>query len=138
MTCRCTTEEEPEPSEPAPAGRLLVPVRPGPLGDTARLFRTPLGARTAVAFTSPGRLVAALGTAQPWITLAEPVLRSLTGPLGVTSPIVDPPLVAPAARPVSGRWETHPVASGEQLPQPKGTSRPPVPAAPGPHGHRTR
>lgn len=40
--------EDPEPSERVPAGPLFVPVRPGPAGGCpARLFRTPLGGRTA-------------------------------------------------------------------------------------------
>ncbi|WP_327673289.1 SAV_915 family protein [Kitasatospora sp. NBC_00458] len=97
---RRSLAEDPEPSEPGPAGLLLVPVRPGPLGHAARLFRTPLGDRTAVAFTTEQQLVTVLGTAQPWITLAEPALRALTEPLGVTALTVDPQLAAaPAAAP---------------------------------------
>ncbi|WP_329578912.1 hypothetical protein OG500_10250 [Kitasatospora sp. NBC_01250] len=95
--------EDPEPSEPVPAGQLLVPVRSGPLGHTARLFRTPLGDRTAVAFSSRERLTAVLGEAQPWIALAEPALRALTEPLGVTTLTVDPQLAAPAPRPLPAR-----------------------------------
>ncbi|MFD5724063.1 SAV_915 family protein [Streptomyces sp. NPDC127036] len=97
--------EDPEPSEPFPAGRhgqgssgpLFVPVRPGPTGCTARLFRTPVGGRTAVGFTSAARLTAALGTGQAWIRLSEPALRALAAPLGVTALTVDPQLSAPAA-----------------------------------------
>ncbi|MEV7597140.1 SAV_915 family protein [Kitasatospora sp. NPDC089797] len=90
--------EDPEPSERHPAGPLLVPVRSGPLGHTARVFRTALGDRTAVAFTSEERLTAVLGPDQPWITLAEPALRALTEPLGVTALTLDPQLAAPAPR----------------------------------------
>ncbi|UNO40882.1 SAV_915 family protein [Streptomyces sp. MST-110588] len=82
--------EDPEPSEPVPAGPLFVPVRPGPAGWTARLFRTPLGGRTAVGFTSAQRLSAVLGAGQPWIRLAEPALRALTEPVGATVLTVDP------------------------------------------------
>ncbi|MBD0690863.1 SAV_915 family protein, partial [Streptomyces sp. CBMA123] len=91
---------DPEPCERNPAGQLLVPVRSGPLGHTARLFRTALGNRTAVAFTSPQRLAAVLGPDQPWIVLAEPALRALTEPLGVTTLTVDPQLAAPAPTPL--------------------------------------
>lgn len=88
--------EDPGPSERCPAGLLYVPVRPGPAGCTARLFRTPPGGRTAVGFTSERRLTATLGPAQPWIRLAEPAVRALAAPLGVTALTVDPRCAAPA------------------------------------------
>src|SRR4051794_40551737 len=93
-------DDDPEPSDRHPAGPLYVPVRPGPAGCTARLFRTPLGDRTAVGFTSERRLTATLGSGQAWIRLAEPVLRALTAPLGVTTVTVDPHFTAPAPTPV--------------------------------------
>ncbi|MFI6375640.1 SAV_915 family protein [Streptomyces sp. NPDC050546] len=62
----------------------------------ARLFRTPLGERTSVGFTSRRALAETLGPGQEWIRLAEPALRALTAPLGVTSLTVDPQLCAPA------------------------------------------
>ncbi|SFE21465.1 hypothetical protein SAMN05216251_102120 [Actinacidiphila alni] len=81
---------------------LFVPVRPGPAGCwTARLFRSPLGTRTAVAFTGEDRLVRTLGPAQPWIRLSERALRALTAPLGVTALRIDPRLTAPAPAPVA-------------------------------------
>ncbi|NEB81295.1 hypothetical protein G3I40_39720 [Streptomyces sp. SID14478] len=89
--------EDPEPSERVPAGPLYVPVRPGPTGCTARMFRTPLGARTAVGFTSHERLVATLGGDQQWIRLGDHALRALTEPLGVTGVTVDPTFSAPVA-----------------------------------------
>ncbi|MFD5010303.1 SAV_915 family protein [Streptomyces chartreusis] len=89
-------DEDPEPSERFPAGPLFVPVRPGHAACAARLFRTPLGDRTAVGFTSQRQLTATLGADQPWIRLAEPALRSLTAPLGVTTVTVDPQFCAPA------------------------------------------
>ncbi|MFG3010164.1 SAV_915 family protein [Streptomyces cinerochromogenes] len=92
--------DDPEPSDPFPAGPLYVPVRPGPSGCAARLFRTALGARTAVGFTSALRLAATLGPGQAWIRLAEPALRALTAPLGVTTVTVDPQFTAPAPTPV--------------------------------------
>ena len=94
-------DDDPEPSERTPAGPLFVPVRPGPAGWAARLFRTPLGARTAVAFTSVRRLAATLGPDQPWIRLAEPALRTLVEPLGVTTLTVDPSFSAPAPEPAA-------------------------------------
>ncbi|MEV3987543.1 SAV_915 family protein [Streptomyces sp. NPDC049837] len=88
--------DDPEPSEPVPAGPLYVPVRPGPLGFAVRLFRTPPGGRTAVGFTTEHRLAAALGPHQAWIRLARPALRTLTAPLGVTTVTVNPRFTAPA------------------------------------------
>ncbi|MER7937685.1 MULTISPECIES: SAV_915 family protein [unclassified Streptomyces] len=93
--------DDPEPSDRSPAGPLFVPVRPGPAGCAARLFRTPLGERTAVGFTSARALAATLGPGQAWIRLAEPALRALTAPLGVTTVTVDPQLSAPAPTPVA-------------------------------------
>ncbi|MFJ8043588.1 SAV_915 family protein [Kitasatospora sp. NPDC096147] len=102
--CACT--EDPEPCERVPAGPLYVPVRPGPRGCTARFFRTPLGGRTAVGFSSEQLLTAALGAGQPWIRLAEPALRALATPMGVTALTVDPQLSAPAATPSHGPADT--------------------------------
>ncbi|MER6419760.1 SAV_915 family protein [Streptomyces sp. NPDC001137] len=93
-------DEDPEPSDRFPAGLLYVPVRPGPSGCAARLFRTPLGDRTAVGFTSAQRLTATLGSDQAWIRLAEPALRTLTAPLGITTITVDPQFSASAPAPV--------------------------------------
>ncbi|MFC4034281.1 SAV_915 family protein [Streptomyces polygonati] len=91
--------EDPEPLQPVPAGHCLyVPVRSGPLGSAARFFRTALGGRTAVAFTTEQRLVRTLGPAQEWIRLSEPALRALAAPLGITTLRIDPRLSAPAAR----------------------------------------
>ncbi|GHJ26410.1 MULTISPECIES: SAV_915 family protein [Streptomyces] len=92
--------EDPEPSDRYPAGPLFVPVRPGPSRCATRLFRTPLGGRTAVGFTSEHRLTATLGAHQGWIRLAEPALRALTAPLGVTTVTVNPQFAAPAPAPV--------------------------------------
>ncbi|GGT27675.1 hypothetical protein GCM10010222_81630 [Streptomyces tanashiensis] len=89
--------EDPEPSERVPAGPLLVPVRSGPAGCSARLFRTPLGDRTAVGFTSEAGLAATLGPDHACVRLSEPALRALVAPLGVTALTVDPQFTAPAA-----------------------------------------
>ncbi|MGI5141845.1 MULTISPECIES: SAV_915 family protein [unclassified Streptomyces] len=91
--------DDPEPSDRFPAGPLFVPVRPGSSGCAARLFRTPLGERTAVGFTSEERLTATLGPDQAWIRLAEPALRALAAPLGVSTVTVDPQFSAPAPAP---------------------------------------
>ncbi|MFJ7904249.1 SAV_915 family protein [Streptomyces sp. NPDC096198] len=88
-------DEDPEPADRFPAGLLYVPVRPGPARCAARLFRTPLGERTAVGFTSERRLTASLGPSQAWIRIAEPALRALTAPLGVSTVTVDPRSTAP-------------------------------------------
>ncbi|GGS12284.1 hypothetical protein GCM10010252_59570 [Streptomyces aureoverticillatus] len=99
MTQQMVCGEDPEPSERGPAGPLFVPVRPGPAGCVARLFRTPFGGRTAVAFTTSRRLTDELGARQPWIRLSEPALRALTEPLGVARVTVDPRLMPTAPRP---------------------------------------
>ncbi|MEU9342459.1 SAV_915 family protein [Streptomyces sp. NPDC048278] len=93
--------DDSEPSDRSPAGPLFVPVRPGPAGCAARFFRTPLGERTAVGFTSARALAATLGPDQAWIRLAAPALRALAAPLGVTTVTVDPQLSAPAPVPVA-------------------------------------
>ncbi|MEV7569041.1 SAV_915 family protein [Streptomyces tanashiensis] len=94
--------EDPEPSERVPAGPLLVPVRSGPAGCSARLFRTPPGDRTAVGFTSEARLAATLGPGHACVRLSEPALRALVAPLGVTVLTVDPQFAAPAASTARG------------------------------------
>ncbi|MEU3824191.1 SAV_915 family protein [Streptomyces sp. NPDC029080] len=91
--------DDPEPLDRFPAGPLYIPVRPGRSGCAARLFRTPLGVRTAVGFTSERRLAATLGPGQAWIRLAGTALRALTEPLGVTTVTVDPQFTAPAPTP---------------------------------------
>ncbi|MCX4626246.1 SAV_915 family protein [Streptomyces sp. NBC_01443] len=88
-------ESDSEPEEQSPAGPLYVPARPGGAHVVVRLFRTPLGAPTAVGFTSPEGLAATLGTAQPWIRLSEAALRAMAGPLGASLLTVDPALTAP-------------------------------------------
>jgi len=90
--------DDPEPADRLPAGLLYVPVRPGPLGIAARMFRTPLGDRTAVGFTSHHRMTEVLGRDQACTRLSEPALRALAEPLGITTLTVDPQLAAPAVR----------------------------------------
>ncbi|NAS26549.1 hypothetical protein GT755_33345 [Herbidospora sp. NEAU-GS84] len=69
---------------------LFVPVRKTGCADALRVFRTPDGARTAVAFTSPVRLALVLGADQPWIRLCEPALRSLLRDIGISGIVLDP------------------------------------------------
>ncbi|MFJ3172149.1 SAV_915 family protein [Streptomyces roseus] len=96
--CLFRYEDDPEPEERVPAGLLYVPVRPGRGAEAViRLFRTPLGARTAVGFTRSDLLAATLGEGQGYIRLSESVLRELCAPLGADLLTVDPTLSAPAA-----------------------------------------
>lgn len=92
---------------------LCVPVRNAGYGSTLRLFRERDGSRCAVAFTSEDRFREVLGERQDWAPLAEPALRDLTRPLGVTTLVVDPnlvaPPVAPAAVPVAATSSAAPV-----------------------------
>ncbi|MFJ8013464.1 SAV_915 family protein [Streptomyces sp. NPDC096339] len=94
--CLFQYDDDPEPGERVPAGLLYVPVRPGTTRVAVRVFRTPLGARTAVGFTDPGRLAATFGAEQPWIRLSEGALRAMAEPLGVVLLTVDPTFTAPA------------------------------------------
>ncbi|MEV7546019.1 SAV_915 family protein [Streptomyces sp. NPDC089915] len=114
--CVFPYDDDPEPEERVPAGLLYVPVRPGRAEVVVRMFRTPLGARTAVAFTAPDRLAAVLGAEQPWIRLSAPALRALSEPLGALPLTVDPVFPPPAV--------TGSLPSGPPLPGPA------VPAAP--------
>ncbi|MEE4489538.1 SAV_915 family protein [Streptomyces sp. BE230] len=96
--------EDPDPLPVNRTGALFVPARPGPAGYCARLFRTPLGARTAVAFTDERQLIRTLGQQQTWIRLSEPAVRALVAPLGVVDLTIDPLLAAPGpgAPPLAG------------------------------------
>jgi len=113
----CHATEDPEPLDRVPAGRrLFVPVRSGPAGCTARFFRTALGGRTAVAFTSRERLVRTLGSGQSWIRLSEPALRALAAPLGVAALRIDPRLSAPAPATASATVSSPAPASAPTAP----------------------
>lgn len=101
--CLFPYENDPEPEERVPAGPLYVPVRPGSAQVVLRMFRTPLGDRTAVGFTRPDLLAATLGAEQPWIRLSESVLRALASPLGACPLTIDPTFTAPAVTPVPAR-----------------------------------
>ncbi|QES51344.1 hypothetical protein DEJ50_29390 [Streptomyces venezuelae] len=98
--CLFRYADDPEPDEQGPAGLLYVPVRPGTAGVVLRMFRTPLGERTAVGFTAPGLLGTTLGADQPWIRLSTPVLRAIAGALGVGRLTIDPVFSAPAVTPL--------------------------------------
>ncbi|WP_327418060.1 SAV_915 family protein [Streptomyces sp. NBC_01233] len=109
--CLFQYADDPEPEEQVPAGPLYVPVRPGTAEVVLRMFRTPLGRRTAVGFTRPDLLAATLGAGQPWIRLSESALRALAAPLGTYLLTIDPALSAPAVTPVPAT--ATPTASAE-------------------------
>ncbi|WEO96230.1 SAV_915 family protein [Streptomyces sp. FXJ1.172] len=67
----------------------------------ASTTESPHGDLSVGGFTSLLRLTATLGPGRPWIRLAEPALRALTAPLGVTSLTVDPQFTAPAPAPLT-------------------------------------
>jgi hypothetical protein len=69
---------------------LFVPVRRHKAGASLRLFTTPAGVRTAIAFSSADRLRNVLGHRQGWIRLTGPVLASLVEELGAVRVVVDP------------------------------------------------
>ncbi|MGW6572377.1 SAV_915 family protein [Streptomyces sp. NPDC054945] len=101
--CLFQYDDDPEPEERVPAGPLYVPVRPGTAEVVLRMFRTPLGDRTAVGFTRPDLLAATLGAEQPWIRLSESALRELASPLCACPLTIDPTFTAPAVTPVPVR-----------------------------------
>ncbi|MEV2248699.1 SAV_915 family protein [Streptomyces sp. NPDC049970] len=88
--------DDPDPEERTPDGLLHVPVRSGASGPALRMFRTPLGERTAVGFTHQDLLTATFGAGQASIRLSESALRSLAAPLGIERLVLDPALSAPA------------------------------------------
>ncbi|MFI6903877.1 SAV_915 family protein [Nonomuraea sp. NPDC050394] len=69
---------------------LFVPVHQGRFSASLRLFRTASGKAIAVAFSSPLRLAAVLGSEQTWVRLSEPALRGMLRDLDVTGVVVDP------------------------------------------------
>ncbi|GIH23862.1 hypothetical protein Aph01nite_21720 [Acrocarpospora phusangensis] len=78
---------------------LFVPIHVGASFLSLRLFRTPGGARTAVAFSSSRRLTEVLGDGQPWTLLSEAGLRGMLRDIGVTGIVLDPAAtVTPMAR----------------------------------------
>ncbi|WP_405982433.1 SAV_915 family protein [Streptomyces sp. NBC_00158] len=119
--CLFQYDDDPEPEERVPAGLLHVPVRPGAAEVAVRMFRTPLGARTAVGFTDPGLLAAVFGAEQPFIRLSEQALRAMAEPLGVELLTVDPTFTAPAV--------TRSVTGGSPVPAPHPRRASSAPAA---------
>jgi hypothetical protein len=95
--------------------QLFVPVRPNTDGFALRMFRTPLGTRTAVAFTSEPALVRALGATQAWVRLGEPAVRALAAPLGTVRLTIDPLLTArrPRTAPAAAKTAPHRTAAGK-------------------------
>ncbi|MGK5733955.1 SAV_915 family protein [Streptomyces sp. URMC 124] len=114
--------EPSEPSEPCqPAGRapeqpLYVPVRRCAYGFALRVFRSPLGTRTAVAFTTERRLSDVLGPGQPSVRLALPAVRALATPLGVAAVSVDPQLTAPPVRTTPADPPPPPALRADRMP----------------------
>ncbi|MFC1412627.1 SAV_915 family protein [Streptacidiphilus sp. N1-12] len=92
---------------------LFAPVCDNGCGFTLRLFRDRDGSRCSVAFTTPERLAAVLGSGQGWVELAEPALRDMVRPLGVRQLVVDPNLIAPPVKP-----HRYPHPQPQFLPQP--------------------
>ncbi|MET9322260.1 SAV_915 family protein [Streptomyces sp. NPDC003038] len=98
--CLFRYADDPQPEERFPARPLYVPVRPAGAEVVLRMFRTPLGERTAVGFTGRDPLSAMLGAQQSWIRLSESALRAMAAPLGVRLLTIDPTFSAPAVTPV--------------------------------------
>ncbi|MFJ2592498.1 SAV_915 family protein [Streptomyces erythrochromogenes] len=101
--CLFRYDDDPEPEERVPAGPLHVPVRPGTAEVVPRMFRTPLGDRTAVGFTRPDLPATTLGRGHPRIRPSESALRALAAPLGGCRLTIDPTFTAPAVTPVPAR-----------------------------------
>lgn len=75
--------------------RWRVPVQSHDDWAVLRIFRTPSGERTAVAFTSEALLAEVLGEGQASTTLSESRLRELIAPLGISLITVNPTLTVP-------------------------------------------
>ncbi|ASU83650.1 hypothetical protein CDO52_13385 [Nocardiopsis gilva YIM 90087] len=112
--------DEESPSQPggpdAATTTVCVPVRVTNGVDCVRLARLGNGERVALEFSSPERLHAAMGPRQQWIRMAEPALRALVRPLGVTRIQSDPSVVAtparaPRSRPASCPLNRRPVGA---------------------------
>lgn len=134
-----STGESSDGGQPATADRrpLYVPVRQGPAGAVVRLWRTPFGTRTAVAFTTDRRLRSVLGPCEPWIRLSEAALRRMAEPLGAHLLTVDPVLTArpPASWSANAIGEPCAPGSTAAVIQPLPTAHPrahphPAPMAP--------
>lgn len=83
-------------------GLTYVPAHPGQHGQqrTVRfeLRATGGGERVCAAFSSRGRLVAALGAAQPWLALPVDTLRLIMAAAGIATIYLDPDVPAEAPR----------------------------------------
>lgn len=74
-----------------PDGLLLVPAHPGEPGNVRIEPRVDDGgAHVLVAFTSPARLVEALGSFQPWVAVPAERLPALAEVAGLRAVLVDP------------------------------------------------
>ncbi|MER5972675.1 SAV_915 family protein [Streptomyces sp. NPDC002055] len=117
--CLFQYDDDPEPEEQVPVDPLYVPVRLETAELMVRLFRTPLGTRTAVGFTRPDLLTSAVGAEHPWIRLSEATLRSMTEPLGAALVTIDPTFTAPA---VTGPTATRQAAVSASAPAVRGAA----------------
>ncbi|PYC66060.1 hypothetical protein C7C46_31695 [Streptomyces tateyamensis] len=79
----------------------FVPVRTAAGVPHLRLFRRRDGSRCAAVFSSLPALHELLGAQEEFTMLTERAVRALCEPLGVRRLLLDPRLVAPAARPVA-------------------------------------
>ncbi|MFF7729419.1 SAV_915 family protein [Streptomyces sp. NPDC008001] len=98
QSCEADSAEPSHPAGRTDARPLYVPVRRCACGFALRVFRSPLGERTAVAFTTERRLSDVLGPDQAAVRLALPAVRALASPLGVDQVSVDPQLTASPVR----------------------------------------
>ncbi|MFF4244895.1 SAV_915 family protein [Streptomyces sp. NPDC001822] len=121
--------EDSDPLQPNRTAALFVPARPGPTGYLVRLFRTPVGVRTAVAFTDERRLAHTLGGGQAWVRLSEPAIRALVAPLGVVDLVVDPLFAAPKSDAALAVGPFRQVASDRAVGPIRASARQPLSAA---------
>ena len=110
------TVSDPSPTSVRSPGVLFVPARPGPHCLVARMFRNPMGQRTAVGFTSASKLTVTLGTSHGYTRLCERALRELAALQGITELTIDPPLAAPTATSTpQTRWDDWPASCAASL-----------------------
>lgn len=86
---------------PRDSDLLCIPAHPemGDIGAGLELRRLPTGELVAIGFSSPRRLVEALGPDQPWIGLPAAAFGALAASAGARRVLIDP-----QSAPGNPRW----------------------------------
>jgi hypothetical protein len=111
--------EEQDPGRQAPPQIVIVPAHPAAGGERTadgeaadvvfEMRRDDVGRAVLPAFSSVPRLVAALGSAQPWLALPLPRVRQLAAAAGADAVHLDPVI-----RPDAPRWRQEDLQAWER------------------------